>query len=41
MRLFRGIDRINKSFYASYRRKENFKSEGAEGREVSCVQFVL
>ena len=41
MRLFRGIDRINVSFYASYRRKGSFESEGAEGREVSRVQFGL
>lgn len=36
MRLFRGIDRINMSFYACYRRKENL-----EVKELKVVKWVV
>ena len=42
MRLFRGIDRIDKHVILRLlSKKGEFKSEGAEGREVSRVKFVL
>lgn len=36
MRLFRGIDRNNMSFYAYYRRKENLKV-----KELKVVKWVV